>query len=173
MARHAEDTLRCASIAQVLDFALAVSAPEAVCAESLVASQDGQVLDLVAAMVAAVRAVVTNQGSVSEEKQIGIRVEERAARVATEAVNVPSVSSCALSVCEGSRQPCALAGTRANGGQAHRARRLCPLQESGVSVSKRVAAQDKCRYLSASLARVHDIVLVAILVEQRFRIAAR
>jgi hypothetical protein len=36
MARHAEDTLRCACIAKVLDLALAVPAPETIRAERLV-----------------------------------------------------------------------------------------------------------------------------------------
>ena len=58
MARHAEDTLRCTGIAQILDLALAVPTSETVCAESLVTGQDGQILDLVAAVVAAVCAVV-------------------------------------------------------------------------------------------------------------------
>ena len=67
MTRHAEDTLRSASITQVLNFALAISASEAVCTEGLVTGQDSQILYLVPAMVAAVRAVVTYQGPVSEK----------------------------------------------------------------------------------------------------------
>lgn len=46
-------------------------------------------------MVAAVCAVVAYQGAVAEEEQVGVRVEEGAARVAAEAVDVPSVASCA------------------------------------------------------------------------------
>jgi hypothetical protein len=49
-------------------------------------------------MVAAIRAIVADQRPVSEEQQVGVRVEERAAGVATEAVNMPSVASYALSV---------------------------------------------------------------------------
>jgi hypothetical protein len=41
VARHAEDALRGAGIAQVLDLALAVAAAEAVGTEGLVAGQDG------------------------------------------------------------------------------------------------------------------------------------
>lgn len=93
MTGHAEDTLRGASIAQILNLALAVPAPEAVCTKGLVAGQDGQVLDLVAAVVAAVCAIVAYQGAVAEEQQIGIRVEQGAAGVAAEAVDVPSVAS--------------------------------------------------------------------------------
>ena len=99
MARHAEDTLRCAGIAQVLDLALAVSTSETVCTEGLVAGQDGQVLDLVAAVVAAICAVVAYERAVAEEQQVRVRVEEGAASVAAEAVNVPSVSRCLMSVC--------------------------------------------------------------------------
>jgi hypothetical protein len=98
VARHAEDALRGAGIAQVLDLALAVAASEAVGAEGLVARQDGQVLDLVPAVVAAVRAVVADERAVAEQQQVRVRVEERAARVAAEAVDVPSVPRCSMSV---------------------------------------------------------------------------
>lgn len=67
MTRHAEDTLRCTRISQVLNLALAVPAPKAVCTEGLVTSQDGQVLDLVSAVVAAVGAVVADQRAVSKQ----------------------------------------------------------------------------------------------------------
>ena len=94
MARHAEDTLRGASIAQVLNLALAVPASEAVCTEGLVTSQDGQVFDLVATGIAAVCAVVANEGSVAEQEQVGVGVEQSAACVTAEAVDVPSVAGC-------------------------------------------------------------------------------
>jgi hypothetical protein len=58
MTGHAEDTLRSAGIAQVLDLALAIPTPEAVGTKGLVAGQDGEILDLVAAVVAAICAVV-------------------------------------------------------------------------------------------------------------------
>jgi hypothetical protein len=99
MTGHAEDTLRSAGIAQVLDLALAIPAPEAVGTEGLVAGQDGEILDLVAAVVAAICAVVAYQGAVAEEQQVRVRVEQRAARVAAEAVNVPSVSGWAMLAC--------------------------------------------------------------------------
>jgi hypothetical protein len=92
VAGHAEDTLRSAGIAQILNLALAVPTPEAVGTEGLVAGQDGQVLNLVAAMIAAIGAVVAYQGAVAEEQQVRIRVEESAARIAAEAVDMPSVS---------------------------------------------------------------------------------
>jgi hypothetical protein len=96
MARHAEDTLRGPGIAQILDLALAVAASEAVGAEGLVARQNGQVLDLVAAVVAAICAVVADERAIAEQEQVRIRVEERATGVAAEAVNVPSVARCAV-----------------------------------------------------------------------------
>jgi hypothetical protein len=98
VAGHAEDALRRAGIAQVLDLALAVAAAETVGAEGLVARQDGQVLDLVTAMVAAVCTIVTNQRAVAQQQQVRIRVEQRAARVAAEAIDMPSVPRCLLSV---------------------------------------------------------------------------
>jgi hypothetical protein len=99
MTGHAEDTLRSAGIAQVLDLALAIPTPEAVGTEGLVAGQDGEILDLVAAVVAAICAVVAYQGAVAEEQQVRVRVEQRAARVAAEAVDVPSVSGWAMLAC--------------------------------------------------------------------------
>jgi hypothetical protein len=68
MTGHTEDTLRSAGIAQVLDLALAIPTPEAVGTEGLVAGQDGEILDLVAAVVAAICAVVAYQGAVAEEQ---------------------------------------------------------------------------------------------------------
>jgi hypothetical protein len=47
MAVHTEDTLGSSSIAQVLNFPLAVSAPEALSAEGLFTRQNGQVFNLV------------------------------------------------------------------------------------------------------------------------------
>lgn len=67
MACHAKDTLRSAGIAQVLNLALAVPTPEAVGAECLVTSQDSQVFNLIATVVAAVCTIVTNEGAIAEE----------------------------------------------------------------------------------------------------------
>ena len=97
MAAHAEDTLRRAGIAKVLDLALAVATTEAVGAEGLVAGQDGEVFDLVAAGIAAVGAVVADERAIPEEKEIGIGVEEGAASVASKAADVPAVASCSTS----------------------------------------------------------------------------
>lgn len=55
---------------------------------------------------------------------------------------------------------------RANGGQTYRARRpfLLPRSEDSVSSSSETGAT--CSHLSTPLARVYDIVAVAVLVEQ-------
>ncbi|KFZ11385.1 hypothetical protein V501_04804 [Pseudogymnoascus sp. VKM F-4519 (FW-2642)] len=70
------------------------AAAEAGGAEGLVAGQDGEVLDLVAAGAAAVGAVVADEGAVAEEEQVGVGVEEGVALVAAEAVEMPSVVCC-------------------------------------------------------------------------------
>jgi hypothetical protein len=111
MTGHAEDALRGTGIAQVLDLALAVPTPETVCTEGLVAGQNGQVFDLVPAMVAAICAVVADERAVAEQEEVRIRVEEGAACVATEAVDVPSVSgwpmlACCLWPCLGGKVRC-------------------------------------------------------------------
>ena len=62
---------------------------------------------------------------------------------------------------------------RGQRGQAHLAQRLCPPRGSGAAVSRRRGRGARCHYLSAPLTRIHDIVLVAVLVEQRLRVAAR
>lgn len=60
MTLHAEDALRRARIAQVFDFTLAIAAFETVCAKCLVAREDGEVFDFVAAGAAAVCAIVAD-----------------------------------------------------------------------------------------------------------------
>lgn len=59
MTFHAENTLRSARIAQVLNLSFAVPASEALSAESLVSRQNGQVFDLVVARATTVCAVTT------------------------------------------------------------------------------------------------------------------
>lgn len=169
MAGHAEDALRGAGIAQVLDLLLAVAAAEAVGAEGLVAREDGQVFDLVAAVVAAIRAVVAYQRAVAQQQQVGVRVEQGAARVAAEAVNVPSVAGCAVSVsvcmyiCSWRRRGgrASARDGRVSEGNAYQAQRPCLPRESGLHISTRSATGIARRpYLAAALARIHDIVLV-------------
>lgn len=98
MAGHAEDSLRRACIAQVLDLAFAVPTSEAVGAECLVACENSEILDFIATVVAAICTIVANEGAIAEEEEVRIGVEEGTAGVAAEAVYVPSVASCDLSV---------------------------------------------------------------------------
>jgi hypothetical protein len=91
--RHAKDALCCTSIAKILDLALAVPAAEAAGTKGLIARQNGQIFDLVPTGAAAVGAIVADEGSIAKKEQVGVRVEKGAARVAAEAVNVPSITS--------------------------------------------------------------------------------
>jgi len=92
MALHAEDALGCFGIFEVLDLALAVPAFEAFRTECLLPCEDRQILDLVFADGTAVGAVVADEGAIAEEEEVCVRVEDGAAAVAAEAVQVPSVS---------------------------------------------------------------------------------
>ena len=60
MTAHTEYPLRCASISQILNLALAVSASKAVSAKGLVAREDGQILNLISTGVTAVGAIVAD-----------------------------------------------------------------------------------------------------------------
>lgn len=93
MTAHAEDALTCACITQILNFPFAVAALEAGGAEGLVAGQNGQILDFVATGAAAVSAIVADEGSVTKEEEVGVRVEQGAARMASETGQVPPVAS--------------------------------------------------------------------------------
>lgn len=86
MTAHTEYALGCASVAQVLNLPLAVSTSEARRAECLVTGKNGQILDLIAASIAAVRAVVADERTVAEKQEIRIGVEQSMTLVATEAV---------------------------------------------------------------------------------------
>ena len=60
MTRHAEDALASPRVSQVVNLALAIPAFEAVCAEGLVACEDGKVFDLIVTGRAAIGAVVAD-----------------------------------------------------------------------------------------------------------------
>lgn len=92
MAFHAKDALRGPGIFEVFDLLFAVPTSKAGGAEGLVAGEDGKILDLVPTCAAAIGAVVADQRAVAEEEEVGIGVEEGLARVAAEAVNVPSIA---------------------------------------------------------------------------------
>lgn len=72
MTFHAENTLRSARIAQVLDLSFAVSASEALSAESLVSRQNSQVLDLVVAGATTVCAVTAYKRSITQKEEVRV-----------------------------------------------------------------------------------------------------
>jgi hypothetical protein len=59
----------------------------------LVSGQDGKILDLVAAVTAAIGAVVAYQGAIPKEKEVRVGIQNHIAGVAPETVDVPSVTS--------------------------------------------------------------------------------
>lgn len=93
MAAHAEYALACACISQILNLPLTIPASETGSAECLITSEDSEILDLVAACVAAVCAIVAYEGAVAKEQQVRIGVEECTAGVAAEAIYMPAVAS--------------------------------------------------------------------------------
>lgn len=94
MAAHAEDPLGGSRVSQVLNLSLTVATPEARRAERLVTSEDGEVFDLVSASTAAVCAVVADERPIAEQEEVRVGVEESAAGIAAEAVEMPSVAGC-------------------------------------------------------------------------------
>lgn len=92
MARHAEDALRGTRVSQVLDLPLTIPTPEAAGTEGLIAREDGQIFDLVAASIAAVGAVVADEGPVAKEEQVRIGIELGAAGLTPETGYVPPVA---------------------------------------------------------------------------------
>lgn len=93
MALHTKDTLGCPGIPKILDLLLTIPTAEAAGAEGMIAGEDSQILDLVSTCTAAVCTIVADEGAVAEEKEVRIGVEEGSAGIATEAINVPSVTS--------------------------------------------------------------------------------
>lgn len=61
MAVHTEDPLRGACIAKVVNLSFAITTLEAVCTESLVSSENGEIFNFAATRTAAVGAVVANE----------------------------------------------------------------------------------------------------------------
>jgi hypothetical protein len=98
MAAHTEYALRCPRILQILDLSLAVPAAKTSCAKCLVPGEDRQIFNLVATGRTTVGTTVANKRSIAEEKQVRVRVKERATRIASKAVDVPAISRCVPSV---------------------------------------------------------------------------
>ena len=91
---HTEDALRGAGIAEVLDLAVAAATSEAIGAKGLIAGQDGEILNLLVAGVAAVGAIVADQRSIAQQEQVCVRVQQGAAGVAAKATDMPSIAGC-------------------------------------------------------------------------------
>lgn len=60
----------------------------------MVTGQNSQIFNLIIAGTAAVGTIVANEGAIAEEKEVRIRVEQSAAGIASEAIQMPSISSC-------------------------------------------------------------------------------
>ena len=93
MTFHAKNALRSASISKVFNLFLAVPTTEAASAESLISSENREILDLVTTGTTAVCTIIANERAVTEEKEVGIRIEEGITCVAAEAIDMPSVPS--------------------------------------------------------------------------------
>ena len=157
MTAHTKDALRGARITQVLDLPLTIATSEAAGAKGLIASQNRQVFNLIAAGVATVRAVIANEGAVAEQKQVGVRVEQSAACVAAETVDVPSVAGCEE---VRRRRWCVLVDAEGT----YQARRLCPppisAQRGRSAIAPHVQSDRSNAYLAAALAWVDGILAV-------------
>ena len=64
----------------------------------MVTSKDGEVLNLVVTTATRICAVVAYQGSIAEEEEVRIGIEERIACIASEAIYVPTVASYSPSI---------------------------------------------------------------------------
>jgi hypothetical protein len=69
---HAKYPLRRPCIFEILNLLFATPTPKTGGAERLVSGEDGEILDFVPAGTAAICTVVTNEGAVAEEKEVGI-----------------------------------------------------------------------------------------------------
>jgi hypothetical protein len=96
VAAHAEYALGGSCVSEILNLTFAVSAAEASCTESLVARENGQILNFVSTRTAAVCAIVADEGSVAKEEEVRVRVEKGSAGVASKAIQMPSIASCQL-----------------------------------------------------------------------------
>jgi hypothetical protein len=89
MTIHTHDTLRSARILPVVDDSFAIPTLEAPDTECLIAGEDDEVFDFCAAVGAVVGTIVTEEGSVTEQEETGVGVEECATTATPEAIDVP------------------------------------------------------------------------------------
>ncbi len=92
MTLHAEYSLRGPCIFEILDLLLTISTAKTSRAESLVASENSQILNLVPACATAICTIVADERAVPKKKKVCVRVEKCAALVAAEAVNMPTIA---------------------------------------------------------------------------------
>jgi len=93
VALHAKDSLRCPCVPKILDLLFTIPTPEAAGAKCVIACEDSQILDLVSTCTAAVCTIVADEGAIAEEEEVRIGIEEGSAGIATETINVPSITS--------------------------------------------------------------------------------
>lgn len=125
MAFHAKYPLRRPGIFEVLNLLLAVSTAETGGTKGLIPGENGKIFDFVPTGTAAIGTIVANEGAVAEEEQVGVRIEEGTAGIASEAVDVPSIASCNPGQSRDASEsaPC----------RAYLVRMLCPLRESKMA----------------------------------------
>lgn len=92
MALHTKYSLRSPGVFEVLDLLLAIPTFEAGCAKSLVARENCQVLDLVAADTTAIGTIIADERAIAEEEEVCVGIEDSAAGIATETVYMPSIT---------------------------------------------------------------------------------
>ena len=82
----------CPSVLQVLDLPFAVPTFKADRTKGLITSEYGQVLYVIPACATAIGTVVTNERPVGEEKKVGIGVENCAAVITFETIQMPTTA---------------------------------------------------------------------------------
>lgn len=92
MAIHTEYTLRGPRVTEILDLFLAVATFKTTSAKGLFTGYNGNVVNLGAARAAAISTVSAHEGTIADHEEIYVGIKVSAASMASEAVDVPSVS---------------------------------------------------------------------------------
>lgn len=132
MAVHAEDSLGSTRITKVVNLSFTVATLEAVCTKGLISSENSEVFDFAATRTAAVGAIVADEGAIAEEEKVRVRVQVSAARMAAEAVDMPSVTSCKHNTVSNSSSNSNAHAYAHDKKHTHLTRRLSLLQESST-----------------------------------------
>lgn len=93
MTFHAKYPLRCPGIFEILNLLLAISTSETGGTKRLISGENGKILNFIPTGTAAIGTIIADEGAVAKEKEVGIGIQECAACVAPEAVNMPSIAS--------------------------------------------------------------------------------